>query len=150
MRKNDKEKPENQLQTKYKNPYEYEKYIKRNYVCMKSDSYKVDISQRLYYRATRDKAVENWLEQNLDLLPDCMKSLSDMVVVTGGSIVSCVCHMNNYNNISTEIGAADKGSKQISRSTIRTTNVREIQEQVNYNSIFWTSEAESAGFQAKA
>jgi hypothetical protein len=79
-----------------------------------------------------------------------MKNLRDMISVTGGEIVSCVCRMENYNNISTEIGAADKVSKQITRSTIRTTNVREIEAQVKYNSIFWASETESAGFHAKA
>ncbi|MDE7322068.1 MAG: hypothetical protein K2N73_04950 [Lachnospiraceae bacterium] len=150
MRKDDKKEPENELHTRYKNPSEYEKYIKRNYACMRADSYKVEISQRLYYRATKDKAIEKWLEQNLNMLPDCMKNLNDMVTVTGGRMVSCICHMNNYNNISTEIGAADKVSRQITRSIIRTTSVGEIEEQVKYNSIFWTSEAESAGFKAKA
>lgn len=117
---------------------------------MKADGYQVEISQRLYYRAAKDKTIGKWLEQNLDMLPDCMKNLRDMISVTGGEIVSCVCRMENYNNISTEIGAADKVSKQITRSTIRTTNVREIEAQVKYNSIFWASETESAGFHAKA
>ena len=43
-----------------------------------------------------------------------------------------------------------KTKKQVTRSTIRTTNVFEIEAQVKYNSIFWTLEAESAGFRAKA
>lgn len=128
----------------------YERHIKQNYECMKADGYRVEISQRLYYRAAKDKTIGKWLEQNLDMLPDCMKNLRDMISVTGGEIVSCVCRMENYNNISTEIGAADKVSKQITRSTIRTTNVREIEAQVKYNSIFWASETESAGFHAKA
>lgn len=128
----------------------YERHIKQNYECMKADGYQVEISQRLYYRAAKDKTIGKWLEQNLDMLPDCMKNLRDMISVTGGEIVSCVCRMENYNNISTEIGAADKVSKQITRSTIRTTNVREIEAQAKYNSIFWASETESAGFHAKA
>ena len=128
----------------------YERHIKQNYECMKADGYQVEISQRLYYRAAKDKTIGKWLEQNLDMLPDCMKNLRDMISVTGGEIVSCVCRMENYNNISTEIGAADKVSKQITRSTIRTTNVREIEAQVKYHSIFWASETESAGFHAKA
>lgn len=128
----------------------YERHIKQNYECMNADGYQVEISQRLYYRAAKDKTIGKWLEQNLDMLPDCMKNLRDMISVTGGKIVSCVCHMENYNNISTEIGAADKVSKQLTRSTIRTTNVREIEAQVKYNSIFWASETESAGFHAKA
>ncbi len=128
----------------------YERHIKQNYECMKADGYQVEISQRLYYRAAKDKTIGKWLEQNLDMLPDCMKNLRDMISVTGGEIVSCVCRMENYNNISTEIGAADKVSKQITCSTIRTTNVREIEAQVKYNSIFWASETESAGFHAKA
>lgn len=141
----------------FKNPFEYEKYIKRKYECMKADEYKVSVSQRLYYRATKDKKIEQWLEDNLDMLPYCMKSVGDMISVTGGGIVSCICHMINYNNISTEIYAADKLSelgqlckKQISRSVIRTTSVYEIEMQVKYNSIFWAPEAESAGFKAKA
>lgn len=128
----------------------YERHIKQNYECMNADGYQVEISQRLYYRAAKDKTIGKWLEQNLDMLPDCMKNLRDMISVTGGKIVSCVCRMENYNNISTEIGAADKVSKQLTRSTIRTTNVREIEAQVKYNSIFWASETESAGFHAKA
>lgn len=142
---------------RYKNPSEYEKYVRKHFECMKADGYQVKISDRLYYRATKDKKVEHWLENNLTMLPYCMKSLSDIITVTGGHIVSCICHMNNYNNISTEIRAADRfseraltGSKMTSSSIIRTTTVSEIEEQIKYNSTFWTPEAESAGFQAKA
>ena len=142
---------------RYKNPYEYEKYVKKCFECMKADGYRVEITERLYYRATKDKKIEKWLENNLAMLPYCMKSLNDIIAVTGGYIVSCICHMNNYNNISTEICAADRfselgvlGGKMTSRSVIRTTDVSEIEEQVRYNSIFWTPEAESAGFKAKA
>lgn len=144
-------------EVRYKNPFEYEKYVKRHFECMKADGYQVKISERLYYRATKDKKIEQWLESNLTMLPNCMKSLSDIIAVTGGHIISCICHMNNYNNISTEICAADRfyemelpDSKMTSRSVIRTTTVCEIEEQIKYNSIFWTPEAESAGFQAKA
>ena len=142
---------------RYKNPSEYEKYVRKHFECMKADGYQVKISERLYYRATKDKKIEKWLEKNLTLLPYCMKSLSDIINVTGGHIVSCICHMNNYNNISTEIRAADQFSergalcsKMANQSIIRTTNVSEIEEQIKYNSIFWTPEAESAGFKAKA
>ena len=142
---------------RYKNPYEYAKYVKRHFACMKADGYRVEISERLYYRATKDKRIEKWLEDNLLMLPDCMKGMNEIIAVTGGHIVSCVCHMDNYNNISTEICAADRfselgvlGGQMASRSVIRTTTVGEIAEQVRYNSIFWTPEAESAGFQAKA
>ena len=142
---------------RYKNPSEYEKYVRKHFECMKADGYQVKISDRLYYRATKDKKVEHWLENNLTMLPYCMKSLSDIITVTGGHIVSCICHMNNYNNISTEICASDRfsetgmlGGRMTSRSVIRTTNVSEIEEQIRYNSIFWTPEAESAGFKAKA
>ena len=142
---------------RYKNPYEYEKYVKKRFECMKADGYQVEITERLYYRATKDKKIEKWLENNLAMLPYCMKSLNDIIAVTGGYIVSCICHMNNYNNISTEICAADRfsklgvpGGQMTSRSVIRTTDVSEIEEQVKYNSIFWTPEAESAGFKAKA
>ena len=145
------------LDVRYKNPVEYEKYIKKRYECMKADGYQVKISERLYYRATKDKKIEQWLESNLIMLPYCMKSLNNIIAVMGGAIVSCICHMNNYNNISTEICAADRFSelgllcdKMTSRSVIRTTNVSEIEEQVKYNSIFWTPEAKSAGFKAKA
>lgn len=138
-------------EVRYKNPYEYARYIKKHFECMRADGYQVEISERLYYRATKDKKIEQWLEQNLLLLPDCMKSLNEITAVTGGYLVSCICHMNNYNNISTEICAADRlGSRTVSRSVIRTTNVSEIEQQVRYNSIFWTPEAESAGFRAKA
>lgn len=144
-------------EVRYKNPFEYEKYVKRHFECMKADGYQVKISERLYYRATKDKKIEQWLESNLTMLPYCMKSLSDIIAVTGGHIISCICHMNNYNNISTEICAADRfykmqlpDSKMTIRSVIRTTTVCEIEEQIKYNSIFWTPEAESAGFQAKA
>ncbi|MDE7415511.1 MAG: hypothetical protein K2N44_04215 [Lachnospiraceae bacterium] len=142
---------------RYKNPSEYEKYVRKHFECMKADGYQVKISERLYYRATKDKKIEQWLEKNLTMLPYCMKSLSDIITVTGGHIVSCICHMNNYNNISTEIRAADQFSergalysKTVNQSIIRTTNVSEIEEQIKYNSIFWTPEAESAGFKAKA
>lgn len=149
-------------EVRYKNPYEYAKYIKKHFVCMKADEYRVEISERLYYRAVKDIKIGQWLEHNLMLIPDCMKSLNDITAVMGGHIVSCICHMNNYNNISTEICAADRlgglgnqggslpYSRMTSRSVIRTTNVSEIEEQVKYNSIFWTPEAESAGFKAKA
>lgn len=143
-------------EVRYKNPAEYEKYIRKHFECMKADGYRVKISERLYYRATKDRKIERWLEDNLAMLPYCMKSLSDMITVTGGHIVSCICQLNNYNNISTEICAADRLSevgqlcRSASRSVIRTTTVREIEEQVRYNSIFWTPEAESAGFKAKA
>lgn len=142
---------------RYKNPYEYAKYVKKHFECMKADGYQVTISERLYYRATKDKKIEQWLENNLTMLPSCMKSLSDIITVTGGHIVSCICHMNNYNNISTEICVADRfreraltGGRMTSRSMIRTTTVSEIEEQIKYNSIFWTPEAKSAGFKAKA
>ena len=142
---------------RYKNPAEYEKYILRKYECMKADTYQVEISERLYYRATKDKKIEQWLEDNLSQLSYCMESLRSIIAVTGGCLVRCICHMNNYNNISTEIFASDKLSEigqlckaHTYRSVIRTTNVNEIEEQLHYNSIFWTSEAESAGFKAKA
>ena len=142
---------------RYKNPSEYEKYVRKHFECMKADGYQVRISERLYYRATKDRKIEQWLENNLAMLPYCMKSLSNIIAVTGGHIVSCICHMNNYNNISTEIRAADRFSEQgilcgkmTGQSIIRTTNVSEIEEQIKYNSIFWTPEAESAGFNAKA
>lgn len=142
---------------RYKNPYEYAKYVKRRFACMKADGYRVEISERLYYRATKDQRIAQWLENNLTMLPYCMKTLNDIIAVTGGYIVSCICHMNNYNNISTEICASDHfremgmpGGRMTSRSVIRTTNVSEIEEQIRYNSIFWTPEAESAGFKAKA
>ena len=144
-------------EVRYKNPFEYEKYVKRHFECMKADGYQVKISERLYYRATKDKKIEQWLENNLTMLPYCMKRLSDIIAVTGGRIVSCICQMNNYNNISTEIRAADRfhemelpDSRMACRSVIRTTTVSEIEEQIKYNSIFWTPEAESAGFKAKA
>lgn len=145
-------KEENQdSEVRYKNPFEYERYVRTHFMCMKAEEYQVRISERLYYRATKDKKIEQWLEENLTMLPYCMKGLSDIITVTGGHIVSCVCHMNNYNNISTEIRAADRFSgKAPIQSMIRTTTVSEIEEQVKYNSIFWTPEAESAGFQAKA
>ena len=53
---------------RYKNPAEYEKYIRRTYDCMKADTYQVEISERLYYRATKDKKIEQWLEDNLNQL----------------------------------------------------------------------------------
>lgn len=145
-------KEENQdSEVRYKNPFEYERYVRKRFICMKADEYQVRISERLYYRATKDKKIEQWLEENLTMLPYCMKGLSDIITVTGGHIVSCVCHMNNYNNISTEIRAADQFSEKTPiHSIIRTTTVSEIEEQVKYNSIFWTPEAESAGFKAKA
>lgn len=142
---------------RYKNPYEYAKYVQKRFDCMRAEGYRVEISERLYYRATKDKKIEQWLENNLTMLPYCMKTLNDIIAVTGGYIVSCICHMNNYNNISTEICASDRfsgtgmlGGRMTSRSVIRTTNVSEIEEQIRYNSIFWTPEAESAGFKAKA
>ncbi len=144
-------------EVRYKNPAEYEKYIRRTYDCMKADTYQVEISERLYYRATKDKKIEQWLEDNLSQLSYCMESLSGIIAVTGGRLVRCICHLDNYNNISTEIFASDNLSEigqlceaQTCRSVIRTTTVNEIEEQANYNSIFWTSEAESAGFKAKA
>ena len=150
-------KKQKEAEVLYKKPAEYEKYIIRNYDCMKTQEYEVIVSQRLYYRATKDKKIEQWLEFNLNLLPFCMKSLQDMIAVTGGHIVSCIYRMNNYNNISTEICATDRFSqgkrsegRTANRSVIRTTTVSEIEEQVRYNSIFWTPEAESAGFKAKA
>ena len=150
-------KKQKEAEVLYKKPAEYEKYIIRNYDCMKTQEYEVIVSQRLYYRATKDKKIEQWLELNLNLLPFCMKSLQDMIAVTGGHIVSCIYRMNNYNNISTEVCAVDELSEAgllcdriTSRSVIRTTSVSEIEEQVKYNSIFWTPEIESAGFKAKA
>lgn len=144
-------------EVRYKNPHQYERYVTKHFECMRADGYQVKISERLYYRATKDRKIEQWLEDNLTMLPYCMKSLSDLVLVTGGHIVSCICHMNNYNNISTEICATDRFSqgrrseaRTVNRSVIRTTTVSEIEEQVRYNSIFWTPEAESAGFKAKA
>lgn len=153
MLKDDKKESE----VRYKNPTEYAKYINRTYDCMKENAYRIEISERLYYRATKDKKIEQWLEDNLSQLPYCMDSLNSIIAVTGGHLVSCICHINNYNNISTEIFASDRLSEigqlceeQTFRSVIRTTNVSEIEEQINYNSIFWMSEAESAGFKAKA
>ena len=150
-------KKQKEAEVLYKKPAEYEKYIIRNYDCMKTQEYEVIVSQRLYYRATKDKKIEQWLEFNLNLLPFCMKSLQDMIAVTVGHIVSCIYRMNNYNNISTEVCAVDELSEAgllcdriTSRSVIRTTSVSEIEEQVKYNSIFWTPEIESAGFKAKA
>lgn len=137
-------------EVRYKNPMEYEKYIIGHFDCMRAGGYRVVVSQRLYYRATKDKKIEQWLENNLDFLPYCMKSLQDMIAATGGRIVSCTCHMDNYNNISTEVCAADELNERPNRSVIRTTNVGEIEEQAKYNSIFWTPEIESAGFKAKA
>ena len=141
-------------EVRYKNPHQYERYVTKHFECMRADGYQVKISERLYYRATKDRKIEQWLEDNLTMLPYCMKSLSDLVLVTGGQIVSCICHMNNYNNISTEICATDRFSQgkrsEGGESVIRTTTVSEIEEQVRYNSIFWTPEAESAGFKAKA
>ena len=64
---------------RYKNPYEYAKYVKKHFECMKADGYQVTISERLYYRATKDKKIEQWLENNLTMLPSCMKSLSDIL-----------------------------------------------------------------------
>ena len=84
-----------------------EKYILRKYECMKADTYQVEISERLYYRATKDKKIEQWLEDNLSQLSYCMESLRSIIAVTGGCLVRCICHMNNYNNISTEIFASD-------------------------------------------
>lgn len=154
---NIKRKNRKESKVKYKSPSEYEKYIKKSYDCMKADEYKVHVSPRLYYRATKDKKIEQWLEDNLSLLPSCMKSLQDIITVTGGYIVSCVYYLNNYNNISTEVYVADElnelsqlCSKMTSHSVIRTTNIREIEEQAKYNSIFWTPEIKSAGFQARA
>ncbi|MBO5031758.1 MAG: hypothetical protein J6D08_07715 [Lachnospiraceae bacterium] len=145
-----------ELQVKYKNPSEYEKYIRKSFECMKTDEYQVDISPRLYYRATKDKKIGQWLEENLNLLPYCMKSLQDIIIATGGFLMDCTCHMNNYNNISTEIYVTDElneqtqlCSKMTSRSVIRTTSVYEIEQQAKYNSIFWTPEIKSAGFRAK-
>lgn len=148
---------EKEAGVKYKNPAEYEKYIIRNFDCMRADAYRVVVSRRLYYRATKDKKIGQWLENNLTLLPCCMKSLQDIIAVMGGHIVSCTYRMNNYNNISTEVCATDELSesgrlcgRMTSRSVIRTTDVGEIEEQAKYNSIFWTPETESAGFKAKA
>lgn len=85
-------------EVRYKNPHQYERYVTKHFECMRADGYQVKISERLYYRATKDRKIEQWLEDNLTMLPYCMKSLSDLVLVTGGQIVSCICHMNNYNN----------------------------------------------------
>ncbi len=95
-------------EVRYKNPVEYERYVRKHFACMRADGYQVRISERLYYRATKDKKIEQWLETNLTMLPYCMKRLTDMTAITGGHIISCICHMNNYNNISTEICAADR------------------------------------------
>lgn len=124
---------------------------------MRADEYRVEISERLYYRAVKDSQIGQWLENNLTLLPYCMESLAAIIDITGGCMTGCICRMHNYNNISTEISASDRLSelgllcrKQIIRSTIRTTSVAEIEEQIKYNSIFWAPEAASAGFKAKA
>ena len=91
MLKDDKKESE----VRYKNPTEYAKYIRRTYDCMKENAYQIVISERLYYRATKDKKIEQWLEDNLSQLPYCMDSLSSIIAVTGGHLVSCICHMNN-------------------------------------------------------
>ncbi len=96
---------------RYKNPAEYEKYILRKYECMKADTYQVEISERLYYRATKDKKIEQWLEDNLSQLSYCMESLRSIIAVTGGGLVPCIFHMNKYNKISTEIFSSDKLSE---------------------------------------
>lgn len=142
----------------YRNPAEYEKFIRRHYDCMRAKEYSVLVTDRLYYRATRDQKIKHWFENNLSLLPDCMKNLRDIVAVTGGRIISCSYHMINYNNISTEVCVADEMLSSAAggalvptkRSVIRTTNVREIEGQAKYNSIFWTPEIKSAGFHAQA
>ena len=89
MLKDDKKESE----VRYKNPTEYAKYIRRTYDCMKENAYQIVISERLYYRATKDKKIEQWLEDNLSQLPYCMDSLSSIIAVTGGHLVSCICHM---------------------------------------------------------
>jgi len=141
----------------YKDPVAYEKYIRKRFECMKSAEYKVVVTPRLYYRATKDQKIKRWFEQNLYVIPFCMKSIREIIAVTGGSIVSCTYHMINYNNISTDVCVTDETGLAIENSgrpkkasTIRTTNISEIETQVKYNSIFWTPEIESAGFQAQA
>lgn len=141
----------------YRDPVQYEKYVKKRFECMAAKDYRVIVTPRLYYRATKDKKIKRWLEENLAALPFCMKSVKDIITVTGGCIVSCTYHMINYNNISTDVcvtdetgldAAADPGRRK--SSVIRTTTISEIETQVKYNSIFWTPEIESAGFRAQA
>ena len=60
MLKDDKKESE----VRYKNPTEYAKYINRTYDCMKENAYRIEISERLYYRATKDKKIEQWLEDH--------------------------------------------------------------------------------------
>lgn len=142
--------------SKYKDPIAYEHYIRKKFDCMKAEDYQVLITPRLYYRAARDRKIGQWLEQNLNRLPCCMKSLLDIVAVTGGRIVACTYHMNNYNSISTDVSAIDEMSyngvyrNPMKTSTIRTSTVSQIEDFVRYNSIFWTSGIKDAGFQAQA
>lgn len=142
--------------SKYKDPIAYENYIRKKFDSMKAEDYQVIIMPRLYYRAVRDKKVEQWLEHNLTEIPFCMKNLWDIVAITGGRIVKCTYRMNNYNSISTDVSAMDEISyngiyrNPMKTSTIRTSTVSQIVDFVRYNSIFWTSETKDAGFQAQA
>ncbi len=142
--------------SKYKDPIAYENYIRKKFDCMKAEDYQVIITPRLYYRAVRDKRIEQWLEHNLNQLPFCMKNLWDIVAITGGRIVECTYRMNNYNSISTDVSAIDEMSyngiyrNPMKTSTIRTSNVSQIEDFVRYNSIFWASEIKDASFQAQA
>lgn len=147
---------ENNNTIKYKDPAAYERYIRKKFDCMKANNYQVIITPRLYYRAIKDKKIKQWLEYNLAQLPVCMKNLSDIVEITGGRIVKCTYHMNNYNNISTDVLAIDEMiynglyKNPLRNSVIRTSTVRQIEDFARYNSIFWTSEVKDVGFQAKA
>lgn len=142
--------------SRYKDPIAYEHYIRKKFDCMKAEDYQVIIAPRLYYRAVRDKKIEQWLEQNLNRMPVCMKNLKDIVAITGGRIVECTYRMNNYNSISTDVSAIDEMSyngiyrNPMKTSTIRTSTVSQIEDFVRYNSIFWASEIKDAGFQAQA
>lgn len=142
--------------SKYKDPIAYENYIRKKFDCMKAEDYQVIITPRLYYRAVRDKKIEQWLEYNLNQLPFCMKNLWDIVAITGGRIVECTYRMNNYNSISTDVSAVDEMSyngiyrNPMKLSTIRTSTVSQIEDFVRYNSIFWASEIRDVGFQAQA
>lgn len=55
MLKDDKKESE----VRYKNPTEYAKYINRTYDCMKENAYRIEISERLYYRRQKIKRLNN-------------------------------------------------------------------------------------------
>ncbi len=141
----------------YKNPIEYERYIRRRFECMRMREYRVLITPRLYYRATKDRNIAQWLENSLEKIPFCMKSLQTIVAVMGGRIVRCTYRMVNYHNVSTDVCVVDeipyctrKAGSSVRSATIRTMDVDQIENQAKYNSIFWTPESKSAGFHAQA